>query len=187
MQKNTMIKITAIIYAIMILAVFAIHVLSVDLYRFGILPRKAAGLYGVFLSPFIHRDFTHLLSNSLPFFLFNFLIIVFYQRYWLKCSILITILSGAGVWLFARGNSYHVGASSLIYGLAFFIIFMGFKQRNLKALLIAFFVIFFYSSSLISGLLPISRYISWEGHLFGALAGIAVAVWFTAGKNRYTS
>ena len=78
------------------------------------------------------------------------------------------------VWAFGR-NANHTGASGLIYGLAAFLITNGFIEQKFVPLLISVGVIVLYGG-LIWGILPSMRsYISWEGHLFGAIAGVAAS------------
>jgi membrane associated rhomboid family serine protease len=41
---------------------------NIDLYQYGIYPLTAKGLEGIIFSPFIHANFNHLFSNTLPLF-----------------------------------------------------------------------------------------------------------------------
>jgi membrane associated rhomboid family serine protease len=91
------------------------------------------------------------------------------------------IIVGAGLllWLAGRGGRYHIGASGLVFGLIGFLIASGFFERRLVPLLISIFVGFMYGGSLLMGVLPTDATKSWEGHLFGAAVGIALAYLFT--------
>ena len=85
--------------------------------------------------------------------------------------------TGLLTWCGARGG-VHIGASALIYGLAFFLMLSGFIRRNKNLVIVSFLVIFLYGS-LIWGIYPkyaIENHISWEGHLSGLIMGIALAV-----------
>jgi len=83
------------------------------------------------------------------------------------------IVTGIFVWLFAR-SSYHIGASGIIYGLAFFILVSSFLRNDKRSLAITFFIIFMYGG-LIWGVLPGQAGISWESHLGGAITGVIMA------------
>ncbi|WCC44349.1 rhomboid family intramembrane serine protease [Tenacibaculum finnmarkense] len=67
-------------------------------------------------------------------------------------------------------SANHIGASGLIYGLAAFLITNGLLERKLIPLLVSLGVAILYGG-LIWGLVPsLKSHISWEGHLFGAVA-----------------
>lgn len=147
---------------------------------FGILPLQIKGLPGIALMPFLHGDINHLIANSLPIIILGSGLFLFYKEIAFKTFFLIWIVSGIWIWLFARGDSYHIGASGLIYGLASFHLFSGFIRRNTRLIAFSLFVIFLYGS-LFWGMFPDffpKKNISWEGHLMGALAGILFAFYF---------
>ena len=86
---------------------------------YGILHRKVDGLMGIFWSPLLHADFAHLIANSGPLVLL--LIMLFsHGQYRPKSSLaFIWLVSGLGTWLIGR-PAIHIGASSIVYGLAAF-------------------------------------------------------------------
>src|SRR5687768_13311718 len=59
---------------------FAEVVFNFDLSIFGILPRTAFGVIGVFASPLIHGNYLHLVSNSVPLLILGTLLFFFYDR-----------------------------------------------------------------------------------------------------------
>lgn len=142
----------------------------------GILPRKVIGLRGIFTAPFIHSDWDHLMSNTVPLFTLSLIMVVFYKRIALASILLIYVLTGAMVWLFARGN-YVVGASGVVYGLVSFVFWAGVFRRDAKSVVLALIVLTVYSG-LFAGILPQEERVSWESHLFGALMGIFTAYLF---------
>lgn len=144
-----------------------------NLVHLGILPREASGLIGIITSPFIHGDTAHVASNALPILFLGMAFVFFYKESYKGALAIIYLLSGTLVWLFAR-TSYHIGASSLIYGLASFIFFSGIFRRDIKSIALALMVVFLYGG-LVWGVLPSQPGISWEGHLFGALSGLLAA------------
>ena len=127
--------------------------------------------------PFLHSDIEHLASNSIPFIVLGWLIIYLYRKVVYKTFIFIWIFSGIGVWLVGQPDSVHIGASGLVYGMAFFLFFSGVFRNDIRAAGIALFVAFVYGS-IVWGLFPIRENMSWEGHSMGAIAGVLCAFYF---------
>jgi membrane associated rhomboid family serine protease len=146
----------------------------IDLDRFGIRPRTAAGLLGIPLSPFLHAGFPHLISNSIPFLVLGALVMASGMRAFAGVSLAVIVFGGFGVWLFGRGNSIHVGASGLIFGYLGFLLSRGVFERSARWMLISIGLLIVYGG-VIHGVLPGKSGVSWLGHLCGFLAGIGVA------------
>lgn len=161
-----------------ILSLWVIHIfkltLNLPLGNFGLLPRDSQGLVGILTSPFIHGSFQHLISNSVPLFVLTLLILVFYRKIAYQSILLIYVLTGIAVWLGARANVIHIGASGVVYGLVSFVFWTGIFRRNAKSIILALVMTLLYSG-LFLGILPNQSGISWESHLYGALVGILVA------------
>lgn len=151
--------------------------LPLDLNQYGIRPRSWAGLGGIFVSPLLHRDVAHLLHNTIPLAILLFLFLLTQPRPW-EMLLWLILLSGALLWLIGRGTSVHNGASTLIFALITYLIASGFWRRSIVGVAVAVAVLIEYGLSAIWGVLPqVDPTISWEGHLSGALVGIALA-WF---------
>jgi membrane associated rhomboid family serine protease len=139
----------------------------------GILPRQVSGLAGIALAPFIHAGLWHAAGNSIPLLILGGLCLTDgTRRFWILSASII-VLGGALTWLFARG-AYHVGASGLVFGYFGALLARAFLERSLRAVGVGFAVVFFYGGIIFWGLLPLGGHVSFEGHLFGLLAGIAV-------------
>jgi membrane associated rhomboid family serine protease len=153
-----------------VLAVAALTVVLPGLRNYGIYPRTARGLLGVAFAPLLHANLAHLTSNLVPLFVLS-LVLFADPRYrpW-RTLVIIWTASGVGTWLIGRGDSMHLGASSVIYGLVTYLIVAGVRMRSWRAAFVALAVCFVYGG-VIYGVLPQSGPISWEGHLCGALAG----------------
>ena len=100
---------------------------------FGIRPRQPIGLLGIPFSPLFHRDFGHLLANTLPFLVLGWLILVqgelanasdFYT-----ITVTILLIGGFGTWLFGR-EAIHMGASGLIFGILAFCSLVGMRDQR---------------------------------------------------------
>ena len=150
--------------------------LDIDFSRFGIYPGEAQGLIGILITPFIHKDFTHLFSNSVPLVVLGTGILYLYRNASIRVFAWIYIFSGLGVWVFAR-PAFHIGASGLVYGFVFFIFFCGVLRKEPPAIALALIVTFLYGS-IIWGVLPLQTDLSWESHLSGSITGIVCAIFY---------
>jgi membrane associated rhomboid family serine protease len=145
---------------------------------YGVLPRTFSGLKGIFFSVFLHGDLNHIASNTLPILVLGSLLFFFYKSIAKQVFIWIWLMSGLWLWIGGRSNPnfqvYHIGASTLIYGLATFLFFSGVFRKNRSLMVVSALVVFLYGS-IMWGIFPLKSDMSWEGHLFGAIAGLLVA------------
>ena len=141
----------------------------------GLVPRSLEGLIGIVAMPFLHGDFAHLMANSVPLAV-TLLLLAGSRGNSGAIVVLIVVLGGVGLWLLGRGGVRHIGASGLVFGLIAFHIFAGVFERRPQSLVIALVVGLLYASTLFRGVLPMQPGVSWDGHLFGAIAGILVAL-----------
>ncbi len=142
----------------------------------GIRPRDSGGLVGVLTAPFAHASFEHLMSNTLPLGMLAALALYAYPRATRFALPFIWLFSGLGVWLWAR-PSVHVGISGIVVGLMTFLFLTGLLRRDRLGVAIALLVFFLYGGMLMSTL-PHDPKVSFEYHLFGALAGTVSAIAF---------
>jgi membrane associated rhomboid family serine protease len=150
---------------------------ELDFTSFGIYPLSVKGLPGIIFSPFIHADFNHLFNNSLPLFFLSVALFYFYSEVALKVFILTFFITGTLVWLAGR-ESWHIGASGLVYGLASFLFFSGIIRRYFRLIALSLLIVFLYGS-MVWGIFPgIYRNVSWESHMLGFFSGVLLAVVF---------
>ncbi|HAB51372.1 MAG: rhombosortase [Ignavibacteria bacterium RIFOXYB2_FULL_35_12] len=149
---------------------------GINLAYLGIFPRKISGLIGIITAPFIHADFNHLISNSIPLLLLGLGISYSYPTSSRKLFLAVYVLHGLLVWIIAR-QAYHIGASGLVYGFVSFLFFSGIIRRDNRSIALALIVTFLYGG-LTWGILPIKAETSWESHLFGSIIGIMFAFIF---------
>ena len=183
MEDESQLKISKSIFFIPILYVVGIwFVYSVEIYfninfnKYGVLPRDLIGLRGVVFTHFIHSDAKHLFNNSIPLFVLLLSVFYFYRDIAYKVLFVGGLLSGLLTWVIAR-DSYHIGASGIVYLLFSFIFFSGIIRKHYRLVALSFMVIFLYGS-MIWYVLPIKEGMSWEGHLSGLLIGLCFAVFF---------
>ncbi|NWG27165.1 MAG: rhomboid family intramembrane serine protease [Ignavibacteriaceae bacterium] len=157
-----------------------VHLLSLlfseDLSKLGLLPRNLVGLLGIFTSPLIHADFSHLISNTIPLIVLGYIIFSFYPKVSYILFIFIYFFTGLLVWIFAR-QVFHIGASGVVYGFVSFLFFSGIFRRDNTSIALALVITFLYGG-LVWGMIPGWKGISWESHLFGAITGLIAAYLF---------
>lgn len=141
---------------------------------YGVYPRKAKGLIGILTAPLIHQNFKHLWGNSAPLFVAVTAIVYLYRPVAFRIIFISWISSHFLVWIMAR-DSYHIGASGLVYALLSFLFFATAFSKNKNLLAISLAIIFIYGA-MIWGIIPVETHISWESHLMGAIVGFALAM-----------
>ena len=158
----------ALLYVVYFIGLF------IPLTKFGIVPRTASGLIGIFTAPFLHGGIRHLLSNTIPLITLLIVLNTVYPTKTLVVFLFVTLAGGLLVWIFGR-DANHIGASGLIYGLVAFLIVNGILEKKYIPIAISVGVAVVYGG-LIWGIFPsVKSHISWEGHLFGAISGVLIA------------
>lgn len=141
---------------------------------FGLVPRHVTGMDGIVAMPLLHGSFAHLIANTPPLLVMGGLLMATATRALLAVNMMVVALGGGLVWIFGS-PAIHVGASGLIFGWFGFLIARGLVDRSPVTLGAAVIIGALYGS-LLWGVLPGLPGVSWEAHLFGALAGVAAAL-----------
>lgn len=152
-------------------------VAGISLGRWGLVPHSAQGLIGVLTMPFLHGSWEHLLTNSVSLLVLATALYYCYPTLANRVMIITYLASGLLTWALGNPSSTHIGASALIYGINLFLIISGFIRGNRMLIVISLIMVFLYGG-FIWGMIPafaIPQNISWEGHLSGAIVGIALA------------
>ena len=148
-----------------------------DLENYGIYPRTLVGIRGVIFSPFIHGNIEHLYNNSIPLLVLIAALRFFYREQTFQVLGYGLLLTGIITWIIGR-ESYHIGASGLVYMLVSFIFFKGLRTKYYRLVALSLTIIMVYGG-LVWYIFPnVKEGISWEGHLAGLIVGFAFAISF---------
>lgn len=148
--------------------------IGVNLNDYGLRSRTLSGLAGIFTMPFLHDSLSHLLQNTVPLTVLLLMLALTRQNA-RRVLICLMVVSGAMLWVLGWRDRIHVGSSALVYAMAAYLIAAGLYERKLASAATAILVGVLYGS-LFWGLFPTAgQHISWEGHLFAAVAGALFA------------
>ena len=148
-------------------------VFHLDLFHLGVFPREISGLKGILFAPLIHGSWLHLLANTLPLFVLGTAMLYGYPNASKIALPVIYLLSGLGVWIFAR-SSFHIGASGLAHGMMFFVFIIGVLRWDRLSIVLSMIVFFLYGG-MIWSIFPQRVEVSFESHFFGAVSGAVMA------------
>ena len=151
---------------------------------FGLLPRSFRGLAGIITIPFLHANLQHIMANTVPLVVLLGLLAESRANS-VAIVVFISVLAGIMLWLFGQ-TAIHIGASVLVFGLIGFLVCAGFFEKRLLSALIAIGVAITYGSTLFFGISPFQKGVSWDGHLFGAIAGGVIAYYIAGDLVRGT-
>lgn len=144
---------------------------------YGIVPRHFNTLSHILTAPFLHGDFAHLISNTVPLAVLAFLNALRGLSRFLLSTLIIVVIGGLLVWLLARSGD-HLGASELVFGYFGLLLASAWHDRRPLSIITAIVALLLYGGAL-WGVLPRDPYISWESHLFGFGAGVLAGRWLS--------
>jgi membrane associated rhomboid family serine protease len=140
----------------------------------GIFARNVDHIWAIFTAPFLHFSWQHLIANTIPFAFMGLIIAVQGARRLLWVTLIVIVVGGLGTWLIAPSGSDTAGASGVVFGYATYLFARGFFNRSLLELFTGLIVGVVWGGALVSSIVP--HYgISWQGHVCGAIAGVAAA------------
>jgi len=144
----------------------------------GIVPRTIDGLWSIPITPLIHANWEHLISNTIPLVILGALVLLRGVTEFIFVTLVCVLVSGLGIWLFGAPNTQHIGASGLVFGLFGYLVFRSAFDRKITSAVITLAVAAAYGTAMVYSLIP-SPDISWTGHFFGFVGG------FVAARIRY--
>ena len=157
-----------------VLEVFA-FVTENHILTYGIKAHDVSDLPHVFTAPFLHANFDHLISNTVPFAILGFLAALRGVGKFLAMNLIVMVVGGLGVWFLGPSNGVTVGASILIFGYFGYLAGRGLFERRVVDILIAVVVGVLYGTAIAASVVPNNPQISWQGHLFGLIGGVLAA------------
>jgi membrane associated rhomboid family serine protease len=150
---------------------------------YGIHARELDGLPEIFSAPFLHAGWDHLISNSVPFAVLGFLVLLGGMARWIWSSLISMVSSGLAAWALSPADSIILGASGLIFGWLTYLLARGIWSRRPGQIVLAVIILLFWGG-MIWGVLPTAPGISWQAHLGGAIGGILAAWLLHRGRPR---
>jgi membrane associated rhomboid family serine protease len=146
---------------------------------FGLQPHNLKGLRGIIFMPFLHENFEHLFSNTIPLLVAGSFLFYYFKNWTWFITAAIWFLGGLILWFIGENSTNHIGASGLVYGWVFFLLISGIIRGHRHLAAVALLMVFLYGS-LVWGMFPeyvklMRENISWEGHLAGAFIGTSLA------------
>ena len=155
--------------------------------QFGIRPRSISGIGGVLAAPFLHLGFGHLISNTLPFLVLGGVVLIGGRKVFVLSSLFIIAVGGMALWTLGPPGTNHIGAGLLIFGYLGFLLARGIFEKSVFWIVVSIVTLLFYGGML-AGVFPGQPGISWQGHLFGFIAGVLAAkVLFTRSAPQSSS
>ncbi|HJE51320.1 MAG TPA: rhomboid family intramembrane serine protease [Tessaracoccus flavescens] len=148
---------------------------------YGIEPRQASDLLNIFVAPFLHYGWAHLISNSIPFLVLGVLVYLGGRGNWAITTLIAVVTSGLAAWLMAPTGSITAGASGVVFGWLTYLLARGWFTRKPGQIAVAVIVFLLYGGVLL-GVLPGTPGVSWQAHLGGAVGG-ALAAWWLHDKR----
>jgi membrane associated rhomboid family serine protease len=146
-------------------------------FKLALIPRATDQWWGIFTNVFVHQDWFHLFSNTIPLIWFLLLLQGNGNREFFSALPLCLLLGALPLWLFGR-EGVHIGASGLVFALFGYLIANAFFARRVSDFIFAVAVVAGYWG-LIGGLLPSDPTVSWDGHVSGVCGGI-VSSWLVS-------
>lgn len=168
-----------LVLGVLVIALWMIELVDAIIFhgalaQLGIRPRTPGGLAGIAVAPWLHSGFGHLFANTAPLIVLGWLVLMRRTADFFVVLLAATVASGVGIWLFGGANTVHVGISGVIFGLFGYLLGRSVFERSVAAVALGV-VAFLLFGGMLWSTLPLQTGISWQGHLFGFLGGLAVA------------
>ena len=141
----------------------------------GVQPLNTDGLTGILFAPLLHAGWGHLIANTVPLLVVGAIIALSGIRTFALVTAFGWAISGAVTWLIG-GGGVHIGASGVVFAYIVFVIVRGLFTRAPLHIIVGIVAAIYYGVGVLGGMLPFGNDgISWQGHLGGAIGGVAAA------------
>lgn len=142
---------------------------------YGVRPLTGEGLLGILFQPLLHGGWGHLIGNSIGLLVLGSIIALSGLRPLVAVTFVSWLASGVISWLLGGEGTVHIGASGILFGYIFYVIVRGFFSRRILHIVVGVVIGFYYGFEALAGLSPMLDGVSWQGHLGGAVGGVAAA------------
>jgi membrane associated rhomboid family serine protease len=142
-----------------------------DFNRYGMRPRDVSGLWGIVTMPFLHADYGHLGSNTIPFIAIGWVVLLAGVRTFMTVTAVVVLGGGLLTWLVAPGGLI-VGVSALVFGWLGYLLARAYFARTIKWIIVAIMVLVFFGSLLLTLFPSLHSATSWPAHLCGFVSGV---------------
>jgi membrane associated rhomboid family serine protease len=183
----TILTFVALLYLVELIDQMTRHSLDAN----GIRPLETDGLWGIVFAPVLHESWQHLMANTVPLLVLGFLLTLAGLSRFVWATAIVWILGGFGTWLIGDvgsscGPTDHIGASGLIFGWLAVLLVFGIFVRRVSNIIVGLLVMFAYGGILLGAMpvLGLCGGVSWQGHLCGAIAGVAAAYMLSAPERK---
>ena len=78
------------------------HNFQLSFADYGVYPQSLSGLKGILFSPFIHKDFSHLINNSYPILILGGMLFSFYKKIAHQLFLWLFFIAGAYTSLYVK-------------------------------------------------------------------------------------
>lgn len=149
----------------------------------GVRPLSTDGLLGIVFQPLLHGDWAHLIGNSIALLVLGSIIALSGIRPLVGVTLVSWLASGIVSWLLGGPGTVHIGASGIVFGYIFYVIVRGFFSRRVLHIVVGLVIGFYFGLDALAGLSPMLDGVSWQGHLGGAIGGVASAYGLRRGRG----
>ncbi len=193
--ENKKVSLSTFIFPFIICSIIIfLHVFNIDsLSVFRLNPGRIDSFLAIFLAPFAHSGYEHLINNIIPLFFFMSIIRHAFDTFSYYLFFLLYFVTGVLIWSLAPestnclycSNIHRVsiiGASGVLYSMFSFLFFSGLIRGNRQLAAYSLIIVFLYGGMFWGIFEPfVDPHVSWESHLIGFLVGIILAFSF---KNK---
>jgi membrane associated rhomboid family serine protease len=139
----------------------------------ALLPQHWQRIHSIMTHSLLHRDYDHLLGNTIGLFSLGTLVILVSPHYFWRITWVTGIASGALLFLFDDPQRGVIGASGIVFGYFGYLLSAGIIHRRFVILMLSVLVLVLYYHHFY-GMLPATagERVAWEGHLSGFAIGL---------------
>lgn len=137
--------------------------------------RTLEGLFGAFLTPFMHVNAFHVIGSSILLLFLGWWVMLRDTRDFFLVHFAALLGSGAMVWLFESGNIHWHGWGGIAFGMAGYLLTAGLFERRWATMLSSLVAMFVIGGWVATSIFVPGSVGSWYGVMGGLLGGVATS------------